>query len=97
MFQLPDFMHCQMLQKMKNLEVKGSSLAGLTIEVYLNGQKTGEVKTDESGEFKYNVTLTEGDNIIKSRAVKNGSKSDFSNSENIKLRISGPELNNRIS
>lgn len=76
----------------QNLTVNGSSLSGLTIEIYLNGEKVGEVKADKSGEFKLDITLTEGANILKARAIKNEIKSEFSNSININFTNSGPEL-----
>jgi hypothetical protein len=78
--------------KEKNLKVAGSSISGLTIEVYLNGSKIGEVKADDNGDFEKEVNLTDGDNIIKARAVKEGKESDFSDSETVTLKNSGPTL-----
>lgn len=78
--------------KEKNLKITGSSISGLTIEVYLNGSKIGEVKTDDNGDFEKEVTLTDGDNIIKARAVKEGKESEFSDSETVTLKNSGPTL-----
>lgn len=76
----------------KILTIKGSSLNGLTVEIYLNGNKVGNASVDDAGEFEKEVNLTEGDNIIKARAVKDNTKSDFSSSLTVRLSSEGPEL-----
>lgn len=78
--------------KTESVRVGGSSISGLTIEIYLNGRKTEEVKADESGDFETKVTLSEGENIIKARAVKNKTQSDFSDNQTISYIKEGPEL-----
>jgi len=76
----------------ENITVEGSALSGLTIEIYLNGVSAGKTKTDESGEFSYEITLTQGDNIIKAKAIINESESEFSNSRTVRFSNTGPEL-----
>jgi len=76
----------------ENLTVEGSSLNGLSIEIFVNGKSVGEAKVNESGEFTYEVILTDGENIIKARAIKNEKNSEFSPSQTIKFTNKGPEL-----
>lgn len=76
----------------KSLKVTGSALTGLTIELYVNGSKYEDAKVDESGNFSFNVNLTEGANIIKARAISADLKSDFSDSQTITYKKSNPNL-----
>jgi len=78
--------------KEKSLKITGSSISGLTIQIYLNGSKETEVKADENGDFESIVDLTDGDNIIKIRAIKGTTESDFSPSQTVSYKIKGPEL-----
>lgn len=76
----------------KGLIVEGSTLAGLEVEIYLNGESIDKVETDESGNFESEIKLTDGDNIIKARSVKNDATGEFTSSKSIVYIESGPEL-----
>lgn len=78
--------------KEKFLRISGSSVSGLTIYIYLNGNKEVEAKADENGDFETKVELSDGDNIIKAKAVKGTTESDFSSSQTVAYKIKGPEL-----
>lgn len=78
--------------KEKTVIVSGNSISGLTILLFLNGKKIEEIKTSENGDFEKEITLSEGENIIKAKAVKENSESDFSNSISIAVKNKGPEL-----
>lgn len=74
------------------VRVGGMSMEGLTVEVYLNGKKVDNVIAGANGDFETKVTLSEGENIIKAKAIKGDSESDFSESLTISLIKEGPEL-----
>lgn len=78
--------------KEKFLRIAGSSVSGLTIHVYLNGKKTAEAKADENGDFETKIELTDGENIIKAKALKGADESQFSASQTVSYKIRGPEL-----
>jgi hypothetical protein len=78
--------------KEKALKITGSSISGVTIQIYLNGSKETDVKADENGDFEGKVILSDGDNIIKIKAVKGTTESDFSPSETVSYKIKGPDL-----
>lgn len=78
--------------KEKFLRVGGSSVSGLTIHIYLNGAKETEAKADENGDFETKIELTDGENIVKAKAVKGETESDFSSSQTVAYKIKGPEL-----
>lgn len=78
--------------KEKTLKISGSSVSGLNIDIYVNGNKEAETKADENGDFETKIELTEGENIIKVKALKGDLESDFSPSQKILYKIKGPEL-----
>jgi len=89
---IPDLDGLPKATKEKLLKVSGSSVTGLTINIYLNGSKETEVKADENGDFETEITLTDGENIIKAKALKGTSESDFSPSQTVSYKVKGPEL-----
>jgi hypothetical protein len=78
--------------KEMELKLTGTSLPGLKIEVYLNGTNTKSAIVDKNGDFEVVLNLTDGENIIKAKAVKNTINSGFSDSVVIIYKEKGPEL-----
>lgn len=74
------------------LQITGTSLSGLTVQLYLNGSRDDEAIVGSDNGFEFRPTLTEGDNIIKVRAVKNDKEGDFSQSFTIKYSKKAPEI-----
>lgn len=72
--------------------IEGQTLAGLEVEIHLNGEVVGITDTDENGFFEYEITLTDGDNIIKARAINGESKGSFTRSKTITYKDEGPDL-----
>lgn len=64
-----------------------------TIELFVNNELVKEAELDESSEFKIeNVHLSEGQNSIKARYVKNDKKSDFTEEYSVSLVTEAPKL-----
>lgn len=78
--------------KEQNIKVTGTSLSGLSVALYLNGSKDDEMKVSDDGIFEFNVTLTEGENILKAKSVNEGKESEFSDAVIVSYKKSGPEL-----
>ncbi len=78
--------------KDKSLKVTGTALPDLRIELYLNGSKEEEIKSDENGTFEFQIELTEGENIIKAKAITDSGQSEFSDSLSIAYKKSNPSL-----
>lgn len=76
----------------QDLKISGTSSPETIVELFINGSKEGEVKPSEDGTFSFNITLSDGDNIIKTRAKINESTSDFSDSQNVQYKNSPPNL-----
>ena len=76
----------------QTVTVTGTSLSGLFIDLYLNGDKEDTEGVDENGEFEFSLDLSEGENIIKVRARKENEESEFSNSVIVIYKKGGPEL-----
>jgi hypothetical protein len=74
------------------INLTGTSLPGLKIEIYLNGVNTKSTIVDKNGDFETNINLTEGENIIKAKAIKNSITSNFSDAIVIIFKEKGPEL-----
>ncbi len=74
------------------LKITGSSLAGLTVQLYLNGSREDESEVGSDGSFEFRPKLTEGDNILKIRAMKNDKEGDFSSSYTVKYSKKEPEI-----
>lgn len=74
------------------VKVSGGSRSDLTIVIYLNGKQLSEIKPNENGDFEKELTLSEGENIIKAKALKGENESDFSESLTVVLKKEGPEL-----
>jgi hypothetical protein len=78
--------------KEMELKLTGTSLPGLKIEVYLNGTNTKSAIVDKNGDFEAILNLTDGENIIKAKAVKNNIRSEYSDTAVIIYKKKGPEL-----
>jgi len=78
--------------KDESVKVTGRTISGLNIEIYLNGDLVDEVSSNESGGFESVVELTNGENLIKAKAKKNETTSDYSNTVSITVKKEGPEL-----
>lgn len=89
---VPDLDPLPQATKTPSVKVTGTSLAGLVISVYLNGAATSEVVADSDGNFEKDLKLTEGGNIIKAKAKKGETESNFSESLTISYKTKGPEL-----
>lgn len=76
----------------KSLKITGTALSGLTVELYLNGNKANDAKVDKNGNFEFTIDLTEGENIIKAKTISSDKKSDFSDSQTINYKKSNPNL-----
>lgn len=74
------------------IRITGTSLSGLSVQLYLNGSRDDEVEVESDGSFEFRPKLTDGDNIIKIRAVKNDKEGDFSASYTVKLSKKEPEI-----
>lgn len=78
--------------KEQNVKVTGTSLSGLKVALYLNGSKDDEKDVAGDGSFEFDLSLTEGENIIKAKAIKDKNESDFSDSLTITYKKSEPNL-----
>lgn len=79
--------------KEKNIKVTGTSLSGSKVQLYLNGNKDDEIDVDNDGSFEFDVQLSEGENIIKTKAIKGKNESEFSDSIAIVYKKEGANLN----
>lgn len=89
---VPDIDSLPKATKEQNINITGTSLSGLTVYLYLNGSKDDEMEVVEDGTFEFSVKLTEGENIIKAKAIKDKNESEFSDSTVVVYKKSGPEL-----
>lgn len=78
--------------KSQKITITGSSVSGLKIQLYLNGSLEDDTSVGSDGSFSFNVDLTEGENIVKARAVKDKNDSDFSDSQTITYKKGSPNL-----
>lgn len=78
--------------KNKSITVTGTSLSGDKVVLYLNGGKYEEKDINSDRSFSFDVTLTEGENSLKAKAVKNESESDYSDSITVAYKNSEPKL-----
>lgn len=78
--------------KESNIKVTGTSLPELSIALFVNGNLEDELIADVEGSFEFEVTLSEGENIIKVKAIKEAQESEFSNTLTISYLKEGPEL-----
>ncbi len=88
----PDIDPLPKATKEQNIKVGGTSLRGLKVALYLNGSIEDETDANDDGTFEFEVELTEGDNILKAKAIRQDKESEFSNSVNIVFKKEGPEL-----
>ena len=73
--------------------VSGTASKNQTISLYVNNIMTDQAKTQDNGNFSFNLTLTEQENIVKARSIVKDKESDFSQSLNISYKDSAPALN----
>lgn len=78
--------------KDQEISISGTSLSGLSVILYLNGSREDETEVNEDGSFQFSVTLTDGENIIKAKAIKNNVESEFSNPVVVNYKKTGPQL-----
>lgn len=88
----PDLNSLPTATKDQNVKVTGNSISGEKIVLYLNGVRQEEKDVAGDGSFEFDVSLSEGDNIIKVKAIKGTSESDFSDSIDIAYKNSNPNL-----
>ncbi len=74
------------------IKISGTSLSGLKVNIYLNGTKVDGVLVDNNGDFESELSLTDGENIIKAKALKKESESDFSDSVVIIYKKKGTDV-----
>lgn len=75
----------------EKLKITGFSPSGEKVEIYLDGEKVGEVPI-ESGRFEYEITLKSGENSILAKTISGGSTSDFSAPVVVSLDEKEPKL-----
>jgi hypothetical protein len=78
--------------KSQNIKVGGTSLADLKIVLFVNGSEEGETTVDSEGSFEFSVRLSEGENIIKAKAVSGDNESEFSESQIVLYKNTPPEI-----
>lgn len=88
----PDLDSVPKATKESNIKVTGTSLPELTIKLFVNGNFEDELTAEDEGAFEFDVILTDGENIIKAKAIKEGEESEFSNSLIISYLKEGPEI-----
>lgn len=74
------------------LIVKGQALENQSVAIYLNDALLDEKNTEKDGSFSFKIFLHEGENKIKTLAMQEDKKSDFSEEEIIKLLKKSPPL-----
>ncbi|MBI2621720.1 MAG: hypothetical protein HYW63_03730 [Candidatus Levybacteria bacterium] len=74
------------------ITISGTSLSGLKVALYVNGNKENETDVSSDGTFEFSIGLSEGENIIKAKAIKEDKESEFSNSITISFIKEGPGL-----
>ena len=89
---IPDLDSIPRATKEQNIKVTGISLPRLTVKLYVNGGLEEEAEAGENGSFEFDVELSEGENIIKAKAIKEDKESEFSNSLIVSYLKDGPEL-----
>ncbi len=88
----PDLDPLPKATKEQDIKVTGSSLSDLDVVLFLNGAQKDKVEVSPDGTFEFNISLTEGENIIKVKGVKNSLESEFSDSLVISYKKEGPSL-----
>jgi len=78
--------------KNPKISVSGNALSGEKVSLYLNGIQQEEKDVNSDGSFDFSLTLSQGDNLIKAKATKGKSKSDFSDSIDIVYQNKQPNL-----
>ncbi|MBI2032508.1 MAG: hypothetical protein HYT09_02580 [Candidatus Levybacteria bacterium] len=74
------------------IKISGSATPEKKVELFLNGKSYDRDEADEDGEFTFNITLTEGENLIKARASDDKAESDFSETHIITFKKSEPKI-----
>ena len=88
----PDLNPLPAATKDANVKLTGNSIIGEKIALYLNGVRNEEKEVARDGSFEFDISLSQGDNIIKAKAIKGTSESDFSDSIDITYKNSNPNL-----
>ncbi|MBI2028553.1 MAG: hypothetical protein HYT07_02980 [Candidatus Levybacteria bacterium] len=63
------------------------------IELYVNSDLVDKTQVKEDGTFSFREIISEGENIIKAKAIINDKKSDFSKSILVTMKNKSPYLN----
>jgi len=76
-----------------NVVISGIASKDQTVNLYINGNLTDNIKTKDDGKFVFKETISPGDNTIQTKAAVNGKESDFSNTIVTTLKSAPPSLN----
>lgn len=75
------------------LTISGTAQAKQAIKLYLNDELVEKIKTEDNGTFTFKtITLTDGENSIKAKALVEKSESNFSNELTIIYKNHAPSL-----
>ncbi|MCL4353579.1 hypothetical protein M1615_03905 [Patescibacteria group bacterium] len=75
------------------ISISGLASPQNNIKLYINDELIGETMSQKNGKFIFkNITLNQGQNSIKTRAQKNNSQSDFSQTQIITFTNKDPSL-----
>lgn len=88
----PSFDSLPEATKDNQLKASGISKPETIVELYINGKKINQQKTDEKGKFSFEVNLNQGDNTIRAKTIENNKESDFSDPITVIYKNSPPSL-----
>jgi len=75
-----------------NIVISGKALKDQTIYLYINNRGVDQTEVDKNGDFVFEETLKEEDNLIRVKAEYNGKKSEYSDEFNVVFKNSPPSL-----
>ena len=75
-----------------DLKLFGLSTTGKDVSIYINGSSYKRVPILSDGGFSLDISLTEGANIIKAKAIDGNKESDFSDPVTINFKKNTPNL-----
>lgn len=88
----PDLDLPEKATKEDHITISGTSLGGDKVKIYVNGSFDSEADINEDRSFEVRIKLSEGENIIKAKAIKDNEESEFSDSVIVSYIKKGPEL-----
>jgi hypothetical protein len=74
------------------IDISGKSQPDKIIELYINNNLKDSAQADKMGNFLFSQTLFNGENQIRTRAMKNNQLSDFSTSFSVFFKNTTPSL-----